>query len=213
MRLRRTLAPLGAAAALAAVACDVPFAPKWDADMYLPLTTQPIHLGSFVPAPPLNVIPGNGALSVSFPPQKQDVTGPIHDVLKNAETDPSKCQATGNTALTCHVLALTITKTTAIAAQDTLFVAPDSAGLFTPRTGGIAFPVPVLATDLTRTDSVNLSSAQISMLQNAATSSQPVWVQLRGRVNNPSASPITITAADSIAIKVSATIRIRVSHR
>jgi stage V sporulation protein SpoVS len=213
MRLHRALATLGAAAAVATAACDVPFAPKWDADMYLPLTTQPIHLASFVPGPPLNVIPGNGALTVSFPPQQQDVTGPIRDVLKNAETDPAKCQATGNAALTCHVLALTITKTTAIAAQDTLFVAPDSAGLFTPRTGGIAFPVPVLATDLTRTDSINLSPAQITMLQNAANASQNVWVQLRGRVTNPSASAITITVADSIAIKVSATIRIRVSHR
>ncbi len=213
MRLRRSLVPLGAMAAIAVTACDVPFAPKWDADMYIPLSTQPIRLSAFVPAPPLNVIPGNGSVSVSFKPQTQDVTGPIHDVLKNAETDATKCVSPINAALTCHKLALTITKTTAISAQDTLFVSPDSLGLFTTRPGGIVFPIPVVATAATTTDSTYLSAAQLGMLQNAATASQPVWVQLRGRVTNPSASPVMITAADTLGIKLAATLRIRISHR
>jgi hypothetical protein len=213
MRLRRTLAPLSAAAAIAAVACDVPFAPKWDADMYIPLSTQAIHLADSVPLPPLNVIPGNGSFRISFDPQVQDVTGPIHDVLKNVETDQAKCQSTVTAGLTCHVLALTITKTTPIAAQDTLIVSPDLAGLTATSPGRIVFPVPVLATDLTRTDSLFLSTAQIQMLQNAAETKQSLWIQLRGRVTNPSASPVTITAADSIGIKLAATLRVRVSHR
>jgi hypothetical protein len=211
MRLRRTLAPLGAAAAIAA-ACDVPFAPKWDADMYIPLSTQAIHLSDSVPPPPLNVIPGNGSFRISFNPQVQDVTGPIHDVLKNVETDLGKCQSTVTAGLTCHVLALTVTKRTAISAQDTLVVSPDLAGLTATSTGRIVFPVPVLATDLVRTDSLFLSTAQIQMLQNAAEAKQPLWIQLRGRVTNPSASPVTITAADSIGIKLAVTIRVRVSH-
>ena len=213
MSLRRALGPLGAAACLAAATCDVPFAPKWDADMYIPLSTQPIHLSSFVPPPPFNVIPGNGSVAINFAPQTQDVTGTIHDVLKNVETDQTKCQSTITPALTCHVLALTLTKTTPIAAQDTLFVSPDSAGLFVARPGGIAFPVPVLASDVTLTDSLHLSTAQIQMLQTAADAGQPLWIQLRGRVSNPSASPIAITAADSIAIKLAVTLRMRVSHR
>lgn len=213
MRLRRTLAPLSAAAAMAVASCDLPFAPKWDADMYIPLSTQPVRLSAFVPPPPLNVIPGNGSLSVSFPPQQQDVTGPIHDVLTNVETDQAKCQSTVNAALTCHVLALTVTKTTPISAQDTLVVSPDLAGLTATSAGRIVFPVPVLATDLLRTDSLFLSTAQIQMLQNAAETKQPLWIQLRGRVTNPSASPVTITAADSIGIKLAATLRVRVSHR
>lgn len=213
MRLPRALAPLSAVAAVAVVACDVPFAPKWDADMYIPLSTQPIQLSQFVPPPPLNVIPGNGSLSVSFDPQVQDVTGPIHDVLKNAESDQEKCQSSVSPALMCHVLAVTTTKTTAISALDTLFVSPDSLGLFTTRPGGIVFPIPLAATDLTSTDSLFLSAAQLGMLQNAAESEQGLWIQLRGRVTNPSASPVTITAADSIGIKLAATLRIRISHR
>jgi hypothetical protein len=209
MRLRRALAPLGAVAALAVAACDVPFAPKWDADMYIPLSTQAIHLDAVFT---LGTIPPATSDTASFPPQQQDVTGPIHDVLKNVETDLAKCQSTVNPALTCHVLALTITKTTPVSAQDTIFVSPDSLGLFATRPGGIVFPVLVLATDQTKTDSMFLSAAQIGMLQNAADSDQPLWVQLRGQVTNPSASPVTLTAADSIGVKLSATLRVRISH-
>jgi hypothetical protein len=213
MRLRRVLAALSAAAAVAVAACDVPFAPKWDADVYLPLSTQPVRLSQFVPPAPNNVILGGASLSISFVPLVQDVAGPIRDVLKNAESALDKCRSTANPALMCHVLAVTTTKTTAISAQDTLFVSPDSLGLYTARPGGIVFPIPLAATDLARTDSLFLSTAQFGMLQNAAETDQGLWIQLRGRVSNPSASPVTITAADSIGIRLAATLRIRVSHR
>jgi hypothetical protein len=207
MRPLRALAPLAAVAAIAVAACDVPFAPKWDADMYIPLSSQPIRLSQFAA-----VIPGNSSVSVSFDPQVQDVTGPIHDVLKNAESELDKCRSTTNPALTCHVLAVTTTKTTPITAEDTLFVSPDSLGLYTTRPGGIVFPITLAAADLTRTDSLFLSPAQLGMLQSAAESEQDLWIQLRGLVTNPGASPVTITAADSIGVKLAATLRVRISH-
>ena len=165
----------------------------------------------FVPAPPLNLIPPGGSKAVSFPPQKQSVTGAIGDVLKNLVTDPTRART---------MLALTLAKTTAVAAQDTLFVAKDSASLFTAAPDRIAISVPLLTTDLSKTDSVSLSTTQIFMLQNAAkcptgTGLCPhsVWVQLRGTVSNPGAGNVTITAADSVKISVSVTARIAVVHK
>jgi hypothetical protein len=211
MHVRRALALVGAVTAAAFTACkELPFGPRWDADMYMPLSTQPIALAGFVPAPPLNIIPPGGSKAVSFPPQRQSVTGAIGDVLKNLVTDPTRART---------MLALTLAKTTAVAVQDTLFVAKDSASLFVAAPDRIALSVPLLTTDLSKTDSTSLTTAQIGMLQNAPCKilqfppCGSVWVQLRGTVSNPGASNVTITATDSVKISLSVTARIAVVHK
>jgi hypothetical protein len=185
----------------------------------MPLTTQPIHLDA-VPAFGLGVIPPSVSDTVSFPPQPQDVSGPLQQMLKEA-ADSSHCTAATNPALSCNVLALTITKTTPIAAHDTLFVAPDSASLFAPpgttpytsTAGGILLPVALAAADTAVGDTINISQASMSMLRTAGQTGQPLWIQFRGQVSNPSASPITLTSADSIGIAVAVTMSVAISHR
>jgi len=202
MRVRRALGLAGAVLAGAFAACkDIPFAPYWDADMYLPMSTKAIYLnqrfslGSILP---------NTSDTVSFSPQRQDVSGAVKDVLKNLVTDPARART---------ILTLTVGKRTAVSVNDTLFVAPDSASLISPNPGRVVLPVALAVTDTSvmRADTVSLASIQ--MMQSAATSQSPLWIQLRGRVSNPNASPVTITPADSLAVKLTVTARIAVSHK
>jgi len=202
MRVRSALGLAGAVMAGAFAACkDIPFAPYWDADMYLPMSTKAIYLnqrfsfGSILP---------NTSDTISFPPQQQDVSGAVKDVLKNLVTDPARAQT---------ILTLTVGKHTAVSANDTLFVAPDSASLTATNPGRVVLPIALAVTDTSvmRADTVSLASIQ--MMQNAATSQSPLWIQLRGRVGNPNASPVTITPADSLTVKLTVTARIAVSHK
>ncbi len=192
MRLLRTLVPL-AAAALAA-ACDVPLAPKWDADWHLPLSTQSIHLNTTFPIP----IPAGASGLASFAPVSQALDASVGQILDKVVTDPTRSHS---------VLTLVVSKTTPVALQDTLLVANGTGGLNASTPGTIVFPVSLAAGDLTKADSIVVTPASISMLQNANT----VWIQVRGRVSNPGSSPVPITAADSISIRASMTLRIAVS--
>jgi hypothetical protein len=209
MHLRRALTLVGAVTALAACT-ERAFMPRWNADMYLPLSTTAIHLDTRFGG----VISGNVSDTVSFPPQQQAVDGAIGDILKNLVTDPTQART---------VLTLTLGKRTAIAANDTLFIASHAAGLKpTAQDTTIGFPLRLAAADATVTDSISLSTAQITMLRQTVTNdcgagpcqapSQGLFVQLRGRVNNPGASPIIVTAADSITVKLTVTARIAVVH-
>jgi hypothetical protein len=202
MHVRRALALASAVAAAAFAACkDVPFAPKWDADMFMPLSTKQIHLDSVFT---LGVIPPATSGNVSFKPLTQDVAGPIGALLQKLDT----ATANARTELT-----LTIRKRTAVSAIDTLFIAPDSASLTSPITGRIVFPVALAVADTLVTDSMAASLASIQMLYNAAANTRmPLWIQLRGKVTNPSASPVTITKADSLTIRLTVTARVAVSQ-
>jgi hypothetical protein len=202
MRVRRALGLAGAVMAGAFAACkDIPFAPKWDADMYMPLSTKSIYLNQ---AFPIGFIPPNTSGNVSFPPQQQDVGGAVKDVLKNLVTDPTRAQT---------VLTLTVGKHTAISANDTLFVAPDSISLTAPNTGRVVFPLGLATSDTSVTKGDTIALASIQMMQTAATNQTPLWIQMRGKVSNPSTGPVTITSADSITIKLTVTARVAVSHK
>ncbi len=218
MHLSRSKLLLGVAAAGLLAGCDVPLTPKWDVPMYLPLTTQPIHLDSTFT---FGFIPPGVSDTVSFPPQLQDVSGALQDMLSHL-SDPSHCTLAANPALSCNTMMVTVTKHTAIQAQDTLFVAPDSAALFAPpnaavpytsTSNGIVFPIAVAAADTLVADTINISQASMGMLKAAGDSSHVLWIQFRGRVGNPSSSSITITSADSIGIALAVTISVAVSHR
>ncbi len=202
MRVRRALGLAGAVLAGALAACkELPFAPRWDADMYLPLSTQAIHLNTFFP---IGFVPGGTSGNVSFPPQQQDVGGAVKDILGNLVTDASRAQT---------ILTLTVGKHTAVSTQDTLFVAPDQASLTTPNPSRIVFPIAMALTDtlVSSVDTVSLTAIQ--MLQNAANTQTPLWIQMRGQVRNPNAAPVTITQADSIAVNLTVTARVAVVHK
>jgi hypothetical protein len=212
MHLRRWLALVGAASAAAFAACkEPPFAPTWDADMYMPLSTQPIHLNTFFT---LGVIPPAISGTVSFPAQQQDISGVLGDVLKNVVTDAARCSLAANPALSCDLLTLTVAKTKPFAATDTLFVANAQANLNAGVAGTVVFPISLATTDATKTDSLYLTQQSVAMLQNAGKTGTSLWVQLRGQVSNPSTTTaITITSADSLGITLAATLRIAVVHK
>lgn len=202
MHSRRALALAGAVTAVAFSACtDIPFAPRWDADMYLPLSTRSIYLNNTFP---VGLIPASTSGTVSFPPQKQDVSGAIKDVLKNLVTDPTRAQT---------LLTLTVGKHTAISADDTLFVAPDSVHLTVPNTSRVVFPIALATTDTSVTQTDTIALASIQMLQTAANNQTPLWIQMRGRVTNTDSIPVTITPADSLTVKLTVTARVAVSHK
>ncbi|HTT68690.1 MAG TPA: hypothetical protein VMF70_11715 [Gemmatimonadales bacterium] len=203
MRLRRAFALLGAVTATVFTACKEPaFAPRWDADMYVPLSTHNIHLTPGVIAAGLQA-------PDSFPVQQQEVSGVLGDVLKNV-TDSTRC-STGP-GLSCDLVTLTATKTTAVAVTDTLFIS-DSSVATAPRFGMVPFAVSMSAADQTKTFTDTLASATVAMLKNAGEEGRPLYIVLRGQVSNPSASPVTVTVADSIALSLSVTIRVAVSHK
>lgn len=65
MHVRRALALFGAVTAAAFMACkEPPFAPRWDSDMFMPLSTQPIRLSTVLG---LGVIPPGISAPDSFP--------------------------------------------------------------------------------------------------------------------------------------------------
>ena len=175
--------------------------------MYMPLSTQPIALIDFA-----TFIPGNTAVNVSFLPQEQDVGGVIGTLLKNMVTDPARCTLASNPSLSCDLLTLTVTHPAGLSAQGTLYVADAQADLNNPRPQTIVFPVDMPATMTETTDSLYLTQASVAMLQAAGEAGTTLWIQFRGQVGNPGASPITVTAADTVGVTLAATVRVAVSH-
>lgn len=209
MRLRRALALAGAVAVTAFTACkEPPFAPRWDSDMYTPLSTQPIRLDMVFPA---NVAIPPGYSAPDTFTTTQDLSGVLKDILKNTVTDPTRCTSPVSPALSCDLLKLTIAKTQLIAVQDTLFVANAQANLNAGASGTLVFPIALAPSDVTKTDSIYLTQQSVSMLQAAGESGATLWIQLRGKVSNPT-STVTITSSDSIAVTTSVTVRIATVH-
>jgi hypothetical protein len=212
MHVRRALALAGAVAAVAFTAChEPPFFPRWDSDMYMPLSTQPIVLDSVFKATG-GIIPPATSAPDSFPPQQQAISGVLGDVLKNLVTDASRCSSTVNPALSCDMLKLTISKSKPIAAQDTLFVANSKANLSPPAAGTVVFPFTLASTDATKSDSISLTPQAVSMLQAAGKSNTPLWIMLRGRASNPTTSTITVNK-DTLFITTSVTVRVATIHQ
>lgn len=217
MRLNRALALAGAAAATVIAACEhPPFAPRWDTPFNVPLSTQSIALGDMVPPSPLNVIPPNTPLPDSFPAQQQDVSGALGLALKQIVTDPKRCTSPVDPSLSCDMFTLTVTKTTPVAVADTLFVASTVAALggtvADTTAGTVVFPISLGAATTAASDTLYLTHTSVRMLQAAGDSGTAIYVRLRGTVTNPGPGNVTITAADSIGVKLSATFSVAVSH-
>jgi hypothetical protein len=209
MRHPRALALAGAAAVAALAAChEPPFAPRWDADMYMPLSTQPIPLVGVGP-----IIPAGADTTISFPPQEQSVDGVLGTLLKNLVTDPSRCTLASNPSLSCDLLTLAVRKPVGLTAQGTLYVGATQAELTNPQPSTIVFPVNVPSSSDSVTDSLYLSQPSVAMLQAAGESGTSLWIQFRGRVGNPGPGLYAVTGADSVNVTLAATIRVAVSHK
>ena len=208
MHLRRTLALAAAATATVFAACkEPPFAPRWDADYFMPLSFQAITLA---PA----VIPAAGSVPAGFPDSLQQDLGVLGDLLKNLVTDPGRCSAPAGGALSCDLVTLTMTKTLPLVVQDTLYVATAPGNLNAAAPGTIGFPITLAAGDVTKTDSLYLTQASVAMLQAAGQDGTPLWIHLRGTATNQTGGNVTVTASDSVGItKLSVTIRVAISHQ
>ncbi len=195
MGRRSSTALLLIAVSCIGAACrDVPLIPHWYADWNVPLPSQDIALlGPF----PFTVMPGISA-SIGFPPQRQPLTGTAGDLLG---------QELSNAALV-----LSIRKTVPVSGTDTVFVAADSAGLRDSTATRIIVPVSVAATDQAITDTVPIQPAGLAMLQQLALAHGSAWVQLRGRVAFNGPGTLTVTAADSVHVRLSLLATIAVSH-
>ena len=66
---------------------DMPFAPKWDADIYLPVMGNSFPVMDFLP---LNYIPAGISARVSSSPQRYDIPLTMEDIVKNLVTDSSR---------------------------------------------------------------------------------------------------------------------------
>lgn len=186
----------GALAALAATACDVPFAPRWDADWDVPLPSQKITLLGQFPAP---IVPAGTSANISFPAQAQELDASIGTILQQELRSAS--------------LSLTLTKSVAISGTDTLFVASSRPNLSNGDPSTIVLPMAFAASD-TRVDSTRaVSAAGLAMLQAVAEAEDSLFVQLRGRATNPGPGSITLTPTDSIGIRLALIARIGVSTR
>jgi len=211
MRYRRALALVGASAAALFTACkEPPFAPRWDADMYMPLSFQsiPVQAGS---------VPNGASATDSFPsPLSQDLSGVLGTVMKNLVTDPGRCSAPSDPSLSCDLVTVTMRKTLALTVQDTLFIGNAANTLTAAGAAGgtVVFPLSLTGAQTSLTDTMYLSPAAVTMLQNAGSGASAVWIQVRGTLSNQSGGTITATAADSIGItNLTATMRIAVSHK
>ena len=185
----------GALAAFAATACDVPLAPRWDADWYVPLPSQDISLGAFFG---LAIAPGASA-QISFPPQTLGLSESIGQILQQD--------------LRTAAVIMTISKAVPLAADDTLYVANSAANLTNPAATRIIFPLVLSSTATSVTDTVVVGAAQLAMLSAVAAAQGQLFVQLSGRASYPGATPLTITANDKIGIKVALLVRVGVSTR
>jgi hypothetical protein len=213
MRHPRALALAGAMAVTVFTACkEPPFAPRWDADMYMPLSFQsiPVQAGS---------VPNGVSAPDSFPtPLSQDLSGVLGNVMKNLVTDPARCTAPApaSPALSCDLITVTLRKTLALTVQDTLFIGNAANALNAAGAAGgtVVFPIGLSGAQSSMTDSLYLAPASVAMLQAAGSGGSQVWIQVRGTLSNQSGGTITATAADSIGItSLTATMRIAVSHK
>ncbi|MEK6768441.1 MAG: hypothetical protein AABY85_05550 [Gemmatimonadota bacterium] len=198
--MRLTVRPAlvaGALAAFAAAACsDVPFAPRWDADWYVPLPSQKIVLLDAFQTP---VVPAGTSANVSFDAQPQQLDASIGAILQRDLRSAS--------------LKLTLTKSVAISGTDTLFVASSRPNLTNGDPTTIVVPMSFAAAD-TQVDSTRaVSQAGLSMLQTRAQAQDSLFVQLRGRATYPGPGTLIITATDSIGIRLALIARIGVSTR
>jgi len=99
-----------------------------------------------------------------------------------------------------------------VSGADTLFVAPDSVSLTVNTASVIVVPIAFTANDLTVTDTATVLPSGLAMLKNVADVQGTLWIQLRGQVAYNGTGNLTVTAADSIGVKLAMLATIAVSR-
>ena len=166
---------------------DIPLLPKWDANEAVPLASQKITISP--PFPAGVTVPNGTSQTVSFAAQPQEIKGLVDQVL--------------TPGLAADTIFSVITKSASvtISGADTLFIASTQAGLGAAATSVIV-PITIVATNTKDSAATGLTPAQLSILQGAATSTDTLWVQMRGRATCANAAGCTFTAGDSVGIKL-----------
>lgn len=200
MRPSRLTLAAGVLALLAAPACnDVPVLPKWDAEWYVPLPSQAIALGGAGQFPIGVPIPPGTSASVSFPVQSLALDQAIGRILRQQ--------------LSNGRVILNVVTPFALDGADTLFVAADPASLTNPAdTARIVVPFTLVASQSSITDTVGITQG-LSVLSTAAQNDASLYVQVRGRVTYSGTTSRTVTAADSIGVRLALLTRIGISTR
>jgi hypothetical protein len=193
---RRRAALLAAVGGVLLACEDVPLAPKWDADWYLPVSSQPIRLQDKFG--PITIPPGAPPITAADTTQ-QGLDESVGSVLERDITSAG--------------LIVTLSKTPSLpfALSDTVIVAGSQADLSNAAAPRIVVPVGVASTDGTVTDTTVVSSAAIAMLRTTAESGGTLFIEVRGRIQFTGTSPYTVQASDTIGVKLAMLARIGVS--
>lgn len=183
-----------AATAVAAVgfavlaACkDIPLLPKWDANEAVPIASQKITISP--PFPSGVTVPNGTSQPVSFAAQSQPISGLVEQIL--------------TPGLAADTIFSVITKSASVTINgaDTLFIAQTQAGLGNAATS-VVVPITIVATSTRDSAATGLTPAQLAILQGAATSTDTLWIQMRGRATCANAAGCTFAAGDSVGIKL-----------
>ncbi len=196
---RSRLNLLGALLATALVAAceDVPFAPKWDADWYIPVPSEPIRLQQKL-APVTTVPPGLPAVTASDTSQ-QNLAESVGQLLDQQIRSAS--------------LIVTLTKPASLqfTASDTVIVARTLADLSIAGATRIVVPIAIASADASVTDTAAITTGAIAMLRQAAASDGTLFIEVRGRIQYTGSAPHTLTANDTIGVRLALLARIGVS--
>ena len=183
MHMKR--AAFAAAALVALAACDgVPYAPKWNIDVFFPIKYPDVQLAQVSGVvPPFNV-------TFTAPTDSQNVSDATREIL-DKDLDSLKAEVVFSTATN-----ITGTMDLSISANRAFLFSTNPAQAVT-----VTVPVRVTAGDTTRLQ------VNTALFKNA----QKLYTQSRGTVRSASASTLTMGPSDRISVGVDLTANIKMS--
>lgn len=195
MKLRWSAALGAPLCALVVAACgDVPVLPQWDADWYVPMPSQSVDFGTAFGG---SSVPANFGFPFSYT-DSLDMNGAIGDLLQKDLRSAS--------------VIMGLSKHTQVSTTDTLFVGESDAALTAGNTRTILFVLNMTVSDTGVTDTTVITANNIQMLTDVANSpSGKLHIKVVGRASTGS-SPVTLTSADSLAIRTALVARIAMSR-
>jgi hypothetical protein len=177
---------------------DIPLLPKWNADEKIPLASQKITVSP--PFPSGVTVPNGTSQNVSFPAQSQAVDGLVGQILQPGLLAGS------------IVSVVTKSATVTINGNDTLFIAQTQADLTNPAATRIVVPLTINAANTKDSTQAAITAGGLTMLQNVATASGSLWIQMRGQATCVNAAGCTFTAGDSVGVRLTLLATIPISR-
>lgn len=177
---------------------DLPLLPRWDAPFVLPIASRGVAFNTV--GFPANLPAGTfGPVPVSTPVETQPLDGTVGDAL--------------NEKLRGGSLIFTVSSDLPVDGSGTLFVANSSAALAGgPSANRIDAPFTIAASASSVTDTVAIPQAGITMLLNAAAAEDTLHIQLRGSFTYNSPTARTVTASDSLTVRIQCSCIVAVSR-